>query len=356
MKDKKLNLLKKLTDANGVPGNETQVRNIMKNELENIADSIKTGKLGSFIAFKKSNKNSPKVMIDGHMDEVGMMVKKIDDNGFIKFQTLGGWWGHVMLGQEFNITTEQKNIITGIIGSTPPHLLENGSRDKVIKPDKMFLDIGVKNKEEAEFLGIKIGDMITPKSEFKQLGNLNYLKAKAFDNRIGCGIGVEVMKNFKDYCPVDLYTVGSVQEEVGLRGAKTTASKIKPDVAFVVDLTFSGDTPGLSDIEPKLGDGPVIVLMDATHIGNKNLKNLAVNMAEKLGLNYKFEIMNKGGTDAGRIHMVGEGIPTLGLAIASRYMHSHNTIIHYEDYKNLIKLLTEMCKNINWDFVNKLND
>lgn len=355
--DKKLNLLKRLTDANGVPGNETQVRMVMKNELKNIADSIKTGKLGSFIAYKKANyDNVPKIMIDGHSDEIGMMVKKIDDKGFIKFQTLGGWWGHVMLGQEFNITTEEGNIISSIVGSTPPHLLENGARDKVIKPNKMFLDIGVKDKKEVEKLGIQIGDMITPKVQFEQMGNSDYLKAKAFDNRVGCGVGIEVMKNLEDNCPVDLYTVGSVQEEVGLRGAKTTASYIKPDVAFVVDLTFSGDTPGLSDVDIKLGDGPVIVLMDATHIGNKNLKKLAVKVAKELDLNFKFEIMDKGGTDAGRIHLVGDGIPTIGFAIASRYMHSHNTIIHYQDYKDLIKLVTEMCKKIDWDFINTINE
>lgn len=358
---KKIKLLKELTDVNGVPGQEGEVRKLMVSKLEGVADEITKDKLGSFIAIKKAVQvdkriKQPKVMIAGHMDEVGFMVKKIDDNGFIKFQTLGGWWGHILLAQEVTITTSDNNKIDGVIGSTPPHLLKGNARDNVVKPEDMFIDIGITSKKEVEKLNIKPGDMITPKVEFQQMSDENYLKAKAFDNRVGCGVAIEVMKNLKDNCPVELYSVGTVQEEVGLRGAGTVANKIKPDVAFVVDVTLAGDMPGVSGVDGKLGGGPMVVLMDATCLGNKKLRDLAVEMAKELDINIEFEIFDKGGTDAGRIHMSGEGVPTLGFAVPSRYIHSHTSMIHYKDYKNLIKLITEMTKKIDWNLVNKLND
>jgi len=349
-------LLKNLTDLNGVPGDEGQVRKAMKEELKDIADNINVDGIGSIIAYKQSpdntlGSNKPKVMIAGHMDEVGFMVKSIDDNGFIKFQTLGGWWGHVLLAQEVTITTDSGETIDGVVGSTPPHLLESSVRDKVVKPDKMFIDLGLSSKEEVEELGIKIGDMITPKVEFQEMANKNFLKAKAFDNRIGCGVAIEVMKNLKDNCPVNLYSVGTVQEEVGLRGAGTSAYSVDPDVAFVVDVTLAGDTPNTTGADTKLGDGPVVVLMDGTCIGNKKLKNLAVQVAKDLDMKINFEILTKGGTDAGRIHMTKGGVPTLGFAIPSRYIHSHTSMIHYQDYKDLVTLITEMTKRIDANFL-----
>jgi putative aminopeptidase FrvX len=284
-------------------------------------------------------------MIAGHMDEVGFMVKDIDENGFIKIQPLGGWWGHVVLGQELVITTSDKKKITGIVGSTPPHSLSNDAYTKVVKINEMFLDIGVTSKKEVQKLSINIGNMITPKSSFERMGNKNYLKAKAFDNRVGCGVAIETMKNLKDKCLVDLYAVGTVQEEVGLRGAATVTNKIKPDVAIVVDVTLAKDMPN-AEKGLKLGGGPVICLMDATCIGDKKLIELAKNTAKKLDMNIEFEIFDRGGTDAGRIHMVGEGVPTIGFAIPTRYIHSHNSIIHFKDYKKLIKLVTELVKEI----------
>jgi putative aminopeptidase FrvX len=360
---KKLELLKELTDANGAPGNETQVRKVMEKHLENVADVITNDKLGSFIGIKYENVNkgdfqekAPRVMVAGHMDEVALLLKKIDERGFIKFQPLGGWWGHVVLGQEFNIITEDNKIITGVVGSTPPHILEPGARDKVMKLENMFIDIGVKDKDEAENLGLQIGDIIIPKVEFERMGNKDYLKAKAFDNRVGCGVAIEVMKNLDKECPVELYSVGTVQEEVGLRGATTSANKVKPDVAFVVDVTLAGDMPGVSGIDAKLGGGPLVILMDAMTLGHRGLSKLAMKVAKDLEMNVEFDIMPKGGTDAGRIHISGEGVPTLGFAVASRYIHSHCSMIHYQDYKDLIKLITEMCKRIDWELINKLND
>ena len=354
---KKLQLLKTLCEANGVPGQEIQVRKIMTNELKDIADKIEIDGLGSFIASKNSKSDfSPKVMIAGHMDEVGFMVKKIDDNGFITFQTLGGWWGHVLLGQAVTITTDEGKLVHGVIGSTPPHLLEGNAKNNVVKPDKMYIDLGVKSKKKVEKLGVQIGDMITPRVEFERMADKNYLKGKAFDNRIGCGVAIEVMKNLQDECPVNLYSVGTVQEEVGIRGAGTSANHIKPDVAFVVDVTLAGDTPGSIGADAKLGNGVVISLMDYYTISNKGLIKLVRETAKELNINIEYKIDTNGGTDAGKIHQSGSGVPTVGFAIPSRYIHSHNSMIHYQDYKDLITLITSLCKKIDMDTVKKLND
>lgn len=346
---KKIKLLKKLTEANGVPGQEKAIRKIMEKELNNYVTKSYTDKLGSYIGVKSGVNENVKIMIAGHMDEVGMMVKKIDENGFIKFQTLGGWWGHVLLGQEVEITTDN-GLVIGVIGSTPPHILAPEARTKVVKPEDMFIDIGVKSKEEIDELGIRVGNMITPRSKFEQMANKKYLKAKAFDNRAGCGVAIEAIKKLQK-CNNEIYAVGTVQEEVGLRGAGTAASKIKPDVAFVVDVTLAGDMPGVSGIEGKLGEGPMVVLMDATCLGNKKLIDLATDTAKEIGIDVKFEILDKGGTDAGKIHTYGEGVPTLGFAIPSRYIHSHSSMIHYDDYNNLIKLIVAMSEKIDNEFL-----
>jgi len=344
-----IKMLKELTDANGVPGNEGEVRQVMKKYLENVADDIYTDNLGSFIAKRSTISTLAevpcKIMIAGHMDEVGFIVKLIDDNGFIKFQTMGGWVSHTLLAQQVVITTSENKKIRGVIGAKPPHLMNGGEREKALDVEKMFIDIGVESKKKAEKLGIQIGDMITPYIEFKRMANPKYLLAKAWDNRAGCGVAIDVMKNLTDYYGT-IYAVGTVQEEVGLRGAITSANKIEPDIAFVVDVGLAGDMPGVSEVDGKLGKGPQIVIMDSMTIAHKKLKDFVVEVAKELKIPYQLEIMTKGGTDAGRIHMSGSGVPTVGIALASRYIHSHTFMIHLDDYLNTVKLLTEVIKNL----------
>lgn len=350
MEEKQIRLLKKLTEANGVPGQEEEVREIMSKELEDVADTITKDNLGSFIAQKNNDATSPRIMIAGHMDEVGFIVKKIDKNGFIKFQNLGGWWSHSLLSQEVKIITSKGDEITGVIGAKPPHLLEPEERKKVLKIKDMFIDIGASSKEDVENAGIKIGDMIVPKVDFEKLVNKKYLKSKAFDNRLGCAASIEVMNNLHNE-PSNIYSVGSVQEEVGMRGASTVTEKIKPDIAFTVDATIAKDTPNISDDENKLGNGPLVVVMDAVCIGNKKLRDFALKIVDELNINVELEINDKGGTDAGNVHKNGEGVPTLGFSIPTRYIHTHSSIIHYDDYKNLVKLITEITKRIDNEFV-----
>lgn len=355
--DETLQMLKELTDANGIAGNERAPREVMKKYIAPFADEIDSDGLGSLIAKKIGDENGPKIMVAGHLDEVGFMVTQIDDKGFIKFQTVGGWWSHVMLSQRVTITTRKGEEIIGVIGSKPPHILPPEARKKVVDMKDLFIDIGASSKEEAESWGIRPGDMITPYFEFNVMKNEKLLLAKAWDNRIGCAIAIEVLKRLQnEKHPNIVYGVGNVQEEVGLRGAKTSTFKIQPDIGFAVDVGIAGDTPGITAKEStsKLGAGPQIVIYDASMVSHKGLRDFVIDVAEENKIPYQFETMPGGGTDGGSIHLTGSGVPTLSIGVATRYIHSHASILHRDDFENAVKLMVEIVKRLDWDAVNKI--
>ena len=355
--DDTLKMLKELTDANGIAGNERAPREVMKNYIQPFADEIETDNLGSLIAKKVGDPDGPKIMVAGHLDEVGFMVSQIDDKGFIKFQTVGGWWSHVMLSQRVTITTRQGEEIIGVIGSKPPHILPAEARKKVVDMKELFIDIGATSKEEVQEWGIRPGDMITPYFEFNVMKNEKMLLAKAWDNRIGCAIAIDVLKALKDEKhPNIVYGVGNVQEEVGLRGAKTSTNKIKPDIGFAVDVGVAGDTPGITPKEStsKLGGGPQIIIFDASMVGHKGLRDFVVDIAEEHNIPYQFDSTPGGGTDAGSIHLTANGVPAMAIGIATRYIHSHASILHRDDYENTVKLVVELIKKLDRDAVNKI--
>lgn len=355
--DDTLKMLKDLTDANGIAGNERAAREVMKKYIAPFADEMESDNLGSLIAKKVGDANGPKIMIAGHLDEVGFMVTQIDDKGFIKFQTVGGWWSHVMLSQRVTITTRKGDEIIGVIGSKPPHILPVEARKKVVDMKELFIDIGATSKDEAKEWGIAPGDMITPYFEFNVMKNEKMLLAKAWDNRIGCAIAIDVLKRLKnEKHPNVVYGVGNVQEEVGLRGAKTSTFKIQPDIGFAVDVGVAGDTPGITAKEStsKLGDGPQIIIYDASMVSHKGLRDFVVDVAEENNIPYQFDAMAGGGTDAGSMHITANGVPTLSIGIATRYIHSHAAILHRDDYENAVKLMVEIVKRLDRDTVNKI--
>ena len=221
-----LQMLKELTDARSIPGDEKEAREVMKKWITPYADHLYNDHLGSIIAEKTGDANGPKIMIAGHLDEVGFMVTRIDDQGFVYFQTVGGWWSQVMLAQRVTLLTKTGEV-TGIIGSKPPHILSAEARKKPVEIKDMFIDIGATSKEQADEFGVKPGDSIVPYFEFTPLKNEKLLLAKAWDNRIGCAIAIEVLKRLQDQPhPNRVYGVATVQEEVGLRGAKTAARNL----------------------------------------------------------------------------------------------------------------------------------
>ncbi|TXC90166.1 M42 family metallopeptidase [Metabacillus litoralis] len=354
--DETLTMLKDLTDAKGIPGNEREVRDVMKKYISSYSDEVTTDHLGSLIAKKVGQENGPKIMIAGHLDEVGFMITQIDDKGFLRFQTVGGWWSQVMLAQRVTIVTN-KGDVTGIIGSKPPHILPPEARKKPVDIKDMFIDIGASSKEEAIEFGVKPGDQVVPYFEFTVMQNEKMLLAKAWDNRIGCAIAIDVLKNLTEVDhPNVVYGVGTVQEEVGLRGARTSANVIQPDIAFGVDVGIAGDTPGISEKEAasKMGKGPQIILYDASMVSHKGLRDLVTDTADELDIPYQFDAIAGGGTDSGAIHISANGVPALSITIATRYIHSHAAMLHRDDYENAVKLITEVVKRLDRDTVNKI--
>lgn len=354
--DETLLMLKDLTDAKGIPGNEREVREVMKKYIAPFADEVTTDGLGSLIAKKVGIEGGPKIMLSGHLDEVGFMITKIDEKGFLRFQTVGGWWGQVMLAQRVTIVTSNGDII-GIIGSKPPHILTAEERKKPIDTKDMFIDIGATNREEALEWGVCPGDMAVPYFEFTVMNNEKMLLAKAWDNRIGCAIAIDVLKQLKGVeHPNVVYGVGTIQEEVGSRGARTAASKIDPDIGFSVDVGIAGDTPGISEKEAlsKMGKGPQIILYDATLVSHKGLRDFITDLADELNIPYQLDTIPGGGTDAGPIHLTHNGVPSLVITIATRYIHSHAAMLHRDDFENAVKLIVEVIKRLDRETVDRI--
>jgi putative aminopeptidase FrvX len=354
--DETLTMLKDLTDAKGIPGNEREPRDVMKRYIEQYSDEVTTDGLGSLIAKKVGDVNGPKVMVAGHLDEVGFMITQIDDKGFLRFQTVGGWWSQVMLAQRVTIVTRKGDVI-GIIGSKPPHILPPEARKKPVEIKDMFIDIGASSREEAMEFGVRPGDQVVPYFEFTVMNNDKMLLAKAWDNRIGCAIAIDVLKKLKgENHPNIVYGVGTVQEEVGLRGAKTSSQFIQPDIGFGVDVGIAGDTPGISEKEAasKMGKGPQIILYDASMVSHKGLRDLVTDTADEVGIPYQFDALAGGGTDSGAIHMTANGVPSLSITIATRYIHSHAAMLHRDDYDNAVKLIVEVIKRLDSDKVKEI--
>lgn len=344
-------LLKSLTDVNGISGHEMQVKSLMKDYLTPVSDDIVEDQLGGIFGKKNATHGTKSLMISGHLDEIGFIVTQIDEQGYIYFTPIGGWWNQVMLSQKVTITTESGKEIRGIIGSKPPHALRRKNA-KPVDIKNMYIDIGVRNKEEAKEAGIELGNMITPYSEFESLANDKYLTAKAFDNRYGCALAVEVLQQLKDEnIDINLYAGATVQEEVGLRGAKVAANLIKPDLAIAVDVGVAYDVPGMTSEknEGKLGDGPLAILMDATSIAHDGLRKHIKDVAEHHNIPVQWATTPGGGTDAGSIHVANEGIPTITIGVPLRYMHSNVSVLNIDDYTNSVRLITEIVRSLNDD-------
>ena len=353
--DKTLQMMKDLTDAPGVSGFEEPVRRVMRRYLEPFGD-VTTDNLGSIIGRKVGKHGGPKVVLAGHMDEIGFMVTRITDEGYVKFQTLGGWWSQVMLAQRVEIYTRD-GVVIGVIGSKPPHILSPDDRRKVYTIPQMFIDIGASSRQEVENFGVRPGDPIVPVGPLTVMKNEKLLMAKAWDNRFGCALAIEVMRQLQEHeHPNEVYGVGNVQEEVGLRGATTTTNVIAPDIGFALDTGIAGDTPGIEpdQANAKLGSGPTIVLYDGSMIPHVGLRNFVIDVAEAEGIPFQFDSIAGGGTDAGKIHVFGAGVPSLVIGVPVRYIHTHASILHRDDFDKAAKLLVEVIKRLDDEMIQQL--
>lgn len=332
------NFTTKLTQINGISGHEGQVAKAMYEELKGLCDEVRFDNLGSIIFVKRGPENAPKVMIAAHLDQIGFLITDIDDKGFTMIKPVGGWWPAQLMTQDVCVTTEDGKEYPGIIGHKPSKELSNKPK---IEFDDLFIDFGVRDKEELLSLGVQVGDPVTPISAYKPLANPRYVATKAWDNRVGCAIISDLLKNIhEETLPCELYLVGTVQEEVGLRGARTAAQSICPDICISIDIGAYGDTPGCKSYDStlKLGEGPSIDILDATAIGNKKLIQLTRKVAKDASIPYQTDVMANGGTDTGEMHKAHEGVVPMTISIPTRYGHAHNSIIHLDDLENAVKL------------------
>ncbi|MBI3872840.1 MAG: M42 family metallopeptidase [candidate division Zixibacteria bacterium] len=347
-------MLKELTEAHGAPGDESAVRAVMDAHLPGYAQRT-TDKLGSLIATVPGRGERPRVLVGAHMDEVAWVVREITKDGYLKVFPLGGWWGHVMLAQRV-IVHGSKGPVLGVVGSVPPHLLPEDARKKVVEPKDMYIDVGVADGFNVKkTLGLRNGHYVTPDSDFQIMSNPKLYLAKAFDNRVACALVCDLLQAVRPKTlPGPLIGIGSVQEEVGLRGAGTSAWAVDPDVALILDVGIARDTPGIDAPGEKLGGGVAIDVFDAGMIPNNALLQLVIDTAEKSKIKYHLSSMDRGATDAGRVHMSRSGVPSVSLGPAARYIHSHNSILHRGDYDATLKLLLAVLKRLDLSTVGSL--
>ncbi|MGE7302738.1 M42 family metallopeptidase [Priestia megaterium] len=344
MNNETLSLFKILTELPGAAGNEHQVRSFMRSQIEPLVDEVIQDGLGSLFGVRYNEEKGPKVMVAGHMDEVGFMVTSVTDKGMLRFQTLGGWWSQVLLAQRVHVVTK-KGPITGVIASIPPHLLDESQRNKPMAIKNMMIDVGADSKQEVAEMGIRPGDQIVPICPFTPMANEKKILAKAWDNRYGCGLAIELLKEVKnEKLPNILYSGATVQEEVGLRGAQSAANMIKPDLFYALDASPANDTSGDKNAFGQLGKGVLLRIFDRTMVTHKGMREFILDTAETNSIPYQY-FVSPGGTDAGRVHTSNNGVPSAVIGVCSRYIHTHASMIHVDDYAAAKELLIKLVRS-----------
>lgn len=337
-----IELLKKICLTPGAPGFEQPIRSLLMNELKACVDDIQIDAMGNLIAFKKGA-HSDKLMLTAHMDEISFIVQHIDDDGFIRFLPLGGFDAKTLTAQRVIIHGKQE--ITGVMGSKPIHLMNPDERNKAPQIKDYFIDTGM-SKVELDNL-ISIGNPITRERELIRMGKC--INSKSLDNRISVYVLLEVLKSFKESIPeLDIYAVFTVQEEIGLRGARSAANRIAPDFAINIDTTIAYDVPGAQAHEmiTRLGHGVAIKLYDSSVIPDSRMIALLKECAEKENISWQPELLAGGGTDTAAVQMSGNGVITGAISIPTRHIHQVIEMVHEDDVLAAIKLLHTSIKQI----------
>jgi endoglucanase len=338
-------LLKELSEAHGIPGYESEIRGVVRKHIQGFGE-IDQDNVGSLVC--RNGASGPKVMLAAHLDEIGLMVSHISAEGVLRFLPLGAWWSQVLLGQRVLVKTCAGDL-PGVVGAKPPHLLPQEERNKVVELKDMYIDIGATSKEQAENAGVRLGDPVVPDSSFAPLMDGSIYLGKAFDDRVGLAIMIETMRHFsKSLHPNILCAAATVMEEVGLRGARTCAEVVKPDVAIVLESDLCGDVPGIRPEESnlKLGGGPSLVLLEARMIPNLKFRDFVIETARELNISLQFSAWLGGCTDGGPIHLHGSGVPTVVLGVPARHIHSHNSIISRNDYDGALRLVIALVERL----------
>ena len=331
-------LLEKLSNANGISGAEGAVAKIIRDEVAPYVDEIKTDRMGNLVAIKKGD--DFKIMLAAHMDEIGLMVQYIDEKGFIRFVGVGGWYNPVLVSQRV-ILHGEKGDVPGVLGMKPPHVMEEADRKKPIELANLFIDVGAHSAEEVEAMGITVGTTVTIDRDYQPLAG-TVVTGKALDNRVGCAMLIGALKEMETKHTI--YAVFTVQEEVGLKGAKTAAFSLNPDVAIATDVTIPGDSPGIERRKAPvfMGEGPVVVMVSASgrgHLADPRMVDWLKKTAKKHDIKIQLEVGDGGNTDASAINFERGGIPSVPVSVPARYIHSPVEVIDLQDLQGAIELL-----------------
>ncbi|MHC1636115.1 MAG: M42 family metallopeptidase [Candidatus Methanospirareceae archaeon] len=337
-------LLKKLAEAHGISGYEGEVRAVVEEEIRGYVDEVRTDKVGNLIATRKGKK--PSVMIAAHIDEIGLMVKHIEEEGFIRFAPIGGWFDQTLLNQRVILHGTER--VIGVIGSKPPHVMKEEERKKMIKIGDMFIDIGARSKEEVEKIGISIGTPITIDRQFAELKN-EIVTCKAFDNRAGVAMMIEALR--RTNTDFEVYAVATVQEEVGLKGARTSAYELSPDVAIATEIAIAGGHPGIEkkDSAIEIGKGPVITVSDASGRGiitPPSVLRWLKETASSHNIPYQLSVSEGGTTDATAIFLTKSGIPAGVVSVPTRYIHTPVEVLSLKDLDRCAELIARAIERV----------
>ena len=355
MDEKSLDLMRRMMEAFGPSGFEREVSALAKEYMEPYADEVVADRLGTVTFVARGSADRPRVLLAGHVDEVGFIVSSVTDGGFLTFNPLGGWWDQVLLGQRVVIRTG-KGDVHGVIAAKPPHIMPQEERKKVVERKDMFIDIGATSREEAEETGVRIGDAAVPWSPFSVIQDGRVAMGKAFDDRIGAFVLMEAIRRIKEQGvahPNTVFGAATVQEEVGLRGAQTISHVVDPDVALVLEVDIAGDMPGIKPQEApaKMGRGPGLVTFDRSMIPNQPLKEFVIEVARQTQIPLQLSQSYGGGTDAGRIHLNRAGCPTAVISVPTRHIHSHVGLLSLKDTENAVRLVIEIVKRLDAETV-----
>ena len=339
-----MKLLKELCEASGPPGFEDRIRHIYRREITPLVDRVETDGLGNVIAIKEGKGDTPrKVMIAGHLDEIGFVVKFVDEDGFLRLQPLGGFDPKTLIAKRVLIRNRQGEEVLGVIGSKPIHIMTAEERGKMPELDDLFVDIGL--TPEAAHEKVQIGDPVTLHQSFVEIGD--YVSCKALDNRVSIYTMIEALRRAQDpQC--EIYAVATSQEEVGLRGATTAAHRIRPDVGVAIDVTLACDLPGSKPHQhvSRLRQGVGIKILDSSFIAAPKLVEHCRNLAEAHGIPHQMEVLPRGGTDAGGIQRAGEAVPSITFSIPTRYLHSVVETVYGPDLEATVDLLARFLETV----------
>lgn len=329
-----MELLKRLSEAPGVPGREEAVRALVREALQGHVDELEVDRLGNIIAHKRGP--GPRVVVAAHMDEIGFLVSHVDEEtGYLRIEPVGGFDARTLIASRVVVHTERGPLL-GLIGIKPVHILTEEERKKEIRIQDLFVDVGLPGKEVKE--RVRVGDPVTLHQAFAEVGEL--VSGKALDDRVGVYVGIEALRRLGSH-QADIYFVGTVQEEVGLRGARTSAFQIAPEIGVALDVTLACDMPGVPPHEQvtKLGKGVAIKVKDSASISHPGLVRFLVRLAEEQQIPYQLEILPRGGTDAGAIQLAREGAAVVTLSVPTRYVHTVVEAAHKKDIEAAIQLL-----------------